>query len=220
MKLRTAGLNAAEQRIILGVCLISGAAQISLATFNYIIAPMVTDLDATETQQSLLRQLPSVGALMVIFLAGVLGPRVGVRRFLIGCGALMSLGYALVTIAPTIGLASAGLLLGSMGRQGLFVIVVGLLAAKLTNDETRASGFASYAAVTPLVFLVFPTIAGALVEGVSWRAVSLLWVLSGIGAVIGHDDVVERDRAVEPAPSMQVGESSARRRERRAPLRR
>jgi len=198
VKLRPAALGATERRVVLGACLISGAAQISLATFNFVITPMVTDLEATESQQSLLRQLPSIGALLVIFLAGVLGPRVGARRFLMWCGALMSVGYFIVAIAPVMGFASAGLLLGSMGRQGLFVIVIGMLAAKLTTGETRASGFAYYTAVTPLVFLVFPTIAGALVEVVSWRAVALLWVVSGIGAVIASRRLLPPDdRAAE-----------------------
>lgn len=63
----------------------------------------------------------------MIFLAGVLGTRIGPRRFLIGSSLLMGLGYALVLVAPAMPVVSLGLLLGSVGQQGLFVVVIGLL---------------------------------------------------------------------------------------------
>lgn len=202
MKRLAAGLSGAERRLVLGVCVISAAAMVSSATFNYAVTPMVQDLDATESQQSLLRQLPNIGALLVIFLAGVLGLRVGARRFLIWCGALMAVGYGLTMVAPIMPVASAGLLLGSIGRQGLFVVVISLLSSRLASDESRATGFASFAAVSPAVYFVAPTLAGALVGVVGWRAIVLLWVLSACAALLASARMLPKDEpAAESGPA-------------------
>ena len=197
MKRLAGGLGQADRSLVLGVCVISAAAMVSGATFNFVINPMVNDLDATESQQSLLRQLPNIGALLVIFLAGVLGPRIGARRFLTWCGILMALGYALVMVAPVMPVASLGLLLGSIGRQGLFVVVIGLISSRLASDDARATGFASMAAVTPAVYLVAPAVAGALVGAVGWRAIVLVWVLSAGGAVLASRRMLPADEAAD-----------------------
>lgn len=171
-------LDHTSRRLILGVSTVTAAALVSNATFNYVITPMTQELDATQSQQSLLRQLPSIGALLVIFLAGVLGNRVGPRRFLTSSAALMGVGYAMVLVAPAMPVASLGLLLGSVGQQGLFVVVIGLLSAGLATPSARATGFATLATVSPLVYLVGPIIAGALIGVVGWRVVIGLWVLA------------------------------------------
>lgn len=173
---------------------------VSNATFNYVITPMTQDLNATESQQSLLRQLPSIGALMVIFLAGVLGSRVGPRRFLTLSAALMGVGYSLVVIAPAMPMVSLGLLLGSIGQQGLFVVVIGLLSAGLTDDDDRARGFATLATVSPLVYLISPILAGAMIGQTGWRVVIALWVLSAVAALLAALRLLPEDPHRAEAP--------------------
>ncbi len=70
-------LDDAQRRLLLGICLIIGAITFVPATYNFVIHPMLEGLGASESQSSLLRQLPSTAALLVIFLAGVLGNRWG-----------------------------------------------------------------------------------------------------------------------------------------------
>lgn len=178
------GVDREGRRLILGVTTVTAAAMVSNATFNYVITPLIADLQATESQQSLLRQLPSIGALLVIFLAGVLGTRIGPRRFLTGSALLMGLGYALVMVAPAMPVVSLGLLLGSVGQQGLFVVVIGLLSAGLTTASARATGFSTLAIVSPLVYIVGPVVAGGLIGVTGWRVVIALWVLSAGAAAV------------------------------------
>ncbi len=198
MTAKTAGMSRFDRRLIIGVAATTAMATISGATFNYVINPLTQDLNASEEQTSLLRQLPSIGALLVIFLAGAWGLRVGAKRVIIGCSILTALGYLIVSVAPVMGVVSFGMLLGSIGKQGIFVVSISLLASRLTSDDDRASGFATLAAVTPLVYLVAPVIATAILTQASWRSVTMGWAVAGLlGVAAAHrllppDDAAER----------------------------
>lgn len=202
-----AGLSASERRIVIAVCVISAASMLSSSTINYIVNPMVADLDASESQQALLRQLPSIGSLLVIFVAGAVGLRVGARRFLMGCAAVMTLGYVITMVAPGITVASLGLLIGSIGRQGLVVIAIGLLSSQLSSADARATGFSSVGAVAPSVYLVAPALAGVLVGSVGWRPVLLIWVLGAVGAAWVAARMLPHDppRATEASAAEEAG---------------
>ena len=177
-------MNSQEKRLIVGVCVVMAAATVSAATFNFLVLPMINDLDASEPQQSLLRQMPSIGALLVIFLAGVLGPRIGPRRFVVYCGLVMAVGYLCVLVSTGMAMASIGMLLGSIGQQGLFVVVLGVLSARLVTRDSRASGFAAVAAVNPLVYLVAPIVAALLVGATSWRFVIGFWMVAALAGTL------------------------------------
>ena len=165
---------------MLGICLVVGAATIVPATYNYVLDPMLDGLGASESQSSLLRQLPSIAALLVIFLAGVLGGRWGARR-LISVGAVMfTAGSAAVALAPAFPVAVAGLVIESVGASALLVVALGLLSASVNDAEARASAFATFAIVAPLVYTTSPLAAGAIVDSCSWRFVPALWVLGGL----------------------------------------
>ena len=49
------------------------------ASFNYVLNYMLADLDATDSQSDMIRQIPSIAALLVIFVAGAIGDRLGAR---------------------------------------------------------------------------------------------------------------------------------------------
>lgn len=173
-------LDATQRRLLLGVCTVVGAATVVPATYNYVLDPMLDGLGAGESQSSLLRQLPSIAALLVIFLAGVLGGRWGERR-LIGAGSvLFAAGCAVVVVAPTLEVAVGGLVLESVGASALVVVALGLLSARVSEPEARASAFATFAVVGPCVYMFAPVLAGVLVDDLGWRWVPVLWTLAGL----------------------------------------
>ena len=145
---------------------------------------MLDGLGGSESQGSLLRELPSIGALLVIFLAGVLGHRWGERPFIAGCGLLFAVGNAAVAVAPSMLVASAGLVLESIGASGFIVVALALLSAQVSNDKARASAFAIYATVGPIVYLAMPLVAGVIVDYSSWRIVAFIWALSGVVMIV------------------------------------
>ena len=132
------------------------------------------------TQGSLLRQLPSIAGLLVIFLAGILGHRWGERRFITRCGILFTVGNAVVAVAPVMAVAVAGLVLESIGASGFIVVALALLSSRVSDKEARASAFSTYAMVGPIVYLAMPLLAGVLLDHSSWRLVAAVWALSGL----------------------------------------
>ena len=176
----SAHLDASQRRTLIGICLIVGAATIVPATYNYVLDPMLNGLGASESQSSLLRQLPSIASLLVIFLAGVLGGRWGARR-LISVGSVMfTVGCAIVALAPVFPAAVVGLVIESVGASSLLVVALGLLSASVDDPEARASAFATFAVVAPLVYTTSPLVAGAIVDSTSWRFVPALWAVGGL----------------------------------------
>lgn len=161
-----------------------GAATTVPASYNFVLVPMLHGLGASESQESLLRQLPSIAALLVIFLAGILGHRWGERRFITRCGFLFIVGNAAVALAPGMGVAAAGLTLESIGASGFIVVALALLSAQVSNAAARASAFATYAMASPLIYLSMPLLAGVIVDHSSWRLVAVVWALSGLVILI------------------------------------
>lgn len=166
-----------QRRLLAGVCIVVGAATTVPASYNYVIVPMIEGLGASETQSSLLRQLPG---LLVIFLAGILGQRWGERRFIMGCGLLFTIGNAVVAVAPVMAIAVAGLVLESIAASGFIVVALALLSSQVSDKQARASAFSTYAMVGPVVYLLMPLVAGVLLDHSSWRLVAAVWALSGL----------------------------------------
>lgn len=188
-------LDSGQRRVLLAVCIVVGAATTVPASYNYVLIPMLNGLGASETQGSLLRQLPSIAGLLVIFLAGILGHRWGERRFIIRCGVLFTLGNAAVAVAPRLGVAVAGLVLESVGASGFLVVTLALLSAQVSNDEARASAFATYAIVGPVIYLGMPLLAGVIVDHSSWRLVAVIWAFSGLIIIIASRVLLPTDDA-------------------------
>lgn len=128
----TQGLTSTQRRLITGIAVIAGATTMVSAAYNYILDPMLDAFNATESQASLLRQLPSIAALLVVFLAGVLGDRFGDRRVLYAGGALFTAGSLLVAVAPVFALAALGMVVQSIGTSITFVVALGLLSARIS----------------------------------------------------------------------------------------
>ena len=169
-----------QRRVLAGVCIVVGAATTVPASYNYVVVPMLEGLGASETQGSLLRQLPSIAGLLVIFLAGILGDRWGERALITRCGILFTVGNAAVAVAPVMAVAVAGLVLESIGASGFIVVALALLSARVSDEEARASAFSTYATVPPIVYLAMPLLAGVLLDHSSWRLVAAVWALSGL----------------------------------------
>lgn len=195
-------LTGAQRKLVVGVAAIMACAVIASATYNFVIDPLTTDLNATEDETSLLRQLPSIGALLVIFLAGVWGSRLGAKRVISVSAAVMTLGYVLVMVAPGMPVVSLGMLLGSIGKQGIAVVAVSLIAARLTSKDERATGFAMLGVAIPVVYLVAPIVASLLIDNTSWRVVVGMWMLLAFCALLAARRMLPPDDKQSAAGEM------------------
>jgi MFS family permease len=174
------GLDRAQRRLLLGVCVIGGGGTIVPATYNYMLRPMLLGLGADESQYSFLRQIPSIAGVLVIFLAAVLGGRWGARRVITAGCVLFTVGSGMVLLSSTLLVAVLGLVLQNVGMSALFVVALALLSAQISTPDSRATAFSMFAVVGPVVYLVAPLAAGLLIDSTSWRLVAALWGAGGL----------------------------------------
>ncbi len=186
-------LDASQRRLVLAICVMSGAVTAVSASYNYVIDPMLEGLDASTSENALLRQLPSIASLLVIFLAGVLGQRWGARRLLRVAAITFVVGCLLVLFAPTFPFAAAGLVLQAIGDSASLVVSLGLLTVRIPDQKARASAFSVFAIVQPIIYIVYPLVTGALVDDLSWRWVALLWFVGGLAMVWASWVLLPRD---------------------------
>jgi len=179
----SAPLLAVDRRLVLGVSITLALVLVEATSFNYVLPRLVDEFDGTDEQVALIRLVPDIGALLVVFLAGSLGARWGERRVMTWSVAVFLAGAAITVVAPGMEVATAGVLLMNVARSVLFVVGIGLIAAGVQGADARASAFALNGAVLPVAWLFGPLLAGALVDSLGWRAVGGLWVVSGLAAL-------------------------------------
>lgn len=174
------GQGIGQGRIVLGVVIATAGSLFCSASFNFVIHPIVAGLQASETQSAMLRQLPGMGGLLAIFVAGVLVLRIGPQRCLVGSAVLMILGFLITCLAPTMGVLTIGLLAAYVGKSAVVVVALSLLSTSIRSSEGRASAFATFAMVSPAVCVVVPILAAYVVDAFGWRWVAVIWMLGGI----------------------------------------
>ena len=191
-----------QRQLVIGVCLVVGGFVMVTASYNYILNPMLDGLNASESQTSLLRQLPSMAALLVVFLGGVLGDRYGDRKMLRTASVLFTVGCLMVAVAPVFQIASLGLVIESIAASAGGVIALGMLSARISEPEQRASAFSVFAIVSPIIYMIMPILAGVLVGELSWRFVAGIWALWGLAMLWSSSRLLPADGAVRGAGEM------------------
>lgn len=172
------------------------------ASFNYILNDMLRDLNATDVQSEIARQMGSVGALLVIFIAGAIGQRLGSRRVLLACSAIYAIGCAVVAVSHSMSVAATGLLLANVGKSALLVVALAAISASVRGRDGRATAFAVFSTAVPLAYVFMPVLAGGIVESVGWRWVAVIWISAGCLAVL----LVWRLMEPDSTPSESTGE--------------
>lgn len=184
MSRRDTTLDPEQRRIVIAVSVSAVTLLTLTASFNYVLNYMLADLDATDSQSDMIRQIPSIAALLVIFVAGAIGDRLGARRVMLVCCVLFAVGSLITAAAPGMSVATLGLLLANVGRSALFVVALAYMSASVATKDGRAAAFATFSGVMPLSYLVMPLLAGALLAVTTWRAVALVWVIAGLGGLL------------------------------------
>lgn len=200
-KATTSALAPEQRRLVLGIAV----AQVTLlslsASLNYVLPAIVEDFQASSEDEALCRQISSIASLLVVFLAGVLGERLGERRVLFVSAALFALGSVLVAIAPSMSVVTVGLLIANVGKAVLVVVALAMLASRITDPDGRATAFATISSLVPIAYLITPLLAGAIVEQVGWRWVAAIWVVCGLVSMGAIARMLPKD-----GPSLTAGE--------------
>ncbi len=196
-------LSTAQVRLVVAATVAAALVQTLGASFNYVLVDMLRDLGSSASHSDLVRQMPTIGALLVTFIAGALGQRLGFKRVLVTCCALYAVGCAAVAAAPSMPVATAGLLLANIGKAALLVVALAALSTRVRAEDGRATAFATFSAAIPFAYLFVPLVAAVVVESAGWRWVAVVWVAAGILALIAVSALMPIDRAAtEPTGEM------------------
>lgn len=162
-----------------------GGSLVVAASYNYMLTPMLDDLGLTEDQASVALTIPGIGALLIVFVAGRLGDRLGHRRVSVAMSAAFIVGAILVMVTQGLPLLTVGLLIASIAATAIQIIVIGLLSLTFPEGSARAAAFGTFGMVSPAIWLAVPVITGAVVVDHSWRWVPALWAVAGLLMLLG-----------------------------------
>lgn len=169
-----------SRRTLIGLCLAVGGSYTVLASFNYMLTPMLVDLELSQEQAGVALAIPPIASLLVVFLAGRLGDNQGHRRVMTWMIAMFIFGSALVAIAEGIPAVVMGLLIEGIAATAIQIVGFGLLSNRFQDPKARAAAFGTFGMVYPFVWLSIPVLTGWLVGEVSWRWVPASWVAFGV----------------------------------------
>jgi MFS family permease len=195
-------MTSGQRRIVTAICLITGISLVVGASLTFLVSPMLDDLGLTSEQGSLALALPSIGSLLVVFIAGRLGDRVGHRTVILGASVAFIAGAVIVTAAQGMVMVTAGLVLVGAAATAIQIVALGLLQASVPTGPARVSAFTTFGMVFPAVYLVAPVATGAIVSATSWRWVPFSWALLGLVIPLSALRLLGRPASRLPAGEM------------------
>jgi EmrB/QacA subfamily drug resistance transporter len=142
----------------------------------------------------------------LLMLAGSTADRVGRRRvFQLGL-VVFSTGSLLCGLAPTLAALVAARVLQAVGGSMLNPVAMSIIRNVFADPRERAQAIGAWGAVFGLSVALGPVLGGALVDGVSWRAVFFINVPVGLAAILLTARYVPESRAGRPRRIDPVGQ--------------
>ena len=191
-------LDRGTGRILAGLCVAMGVSLTVAASFTFMLTPMLDDLGLTDDQASVALSIPSVAALLVVFVAGLVGERRGHRTVITWMSVLFVVGAVLVALTPGLGLLVLGLLLAGIAATSVQIVVFGMLSNAFSEPGPRARAFGTFGMVSPFIWLLFPVLTGAIVSVTSWRLVPVVWAIGGVAMLISSRTLLPTAREIRP----------------------
>ncbi|MGI9197784.1 MAG: MFS transporter [Candidatus Nanopelagicales bacterium] len=191
-------IPAGSRRVLIGLCIAMGGALVGIASLNYVLTPMMSDLGIDPEDADIALAIPSIASLFVVFLAGMLGDRRGQRTVIAWMSALFIAGSIIFTLAQGLTLIVIGLLLQGIGSTAIQILVFGLLSARFSVPKERASAFGTFGMVSPFIWMCMPVLTGWVVGLVSWRWVGVIWIVSGLAIFVATQRLLPRPEKVRP----------------------
>ncbi len=185
-------------RVLLALCVSMGVSLTVAASFNYMLTPMLDNLGLSQDQVSVALSIPSVAALLVVFVAGLVGERRGHRTVISWMSVLFVVGALLVAVTPGIVVLVTGLLLAGIAATSVQIVVFGLLSNEFREPGPRARAFGTFGMVSPFIWLLFPVLTGAIVGVASWRWVPVVWAVGGVVMLVAARTLMPRPEHVGP----------------------
>ena len=173
-------MNPFQRRVTLAICISVGLTFLVSAGLTFLINPMSEDLKLGSGAIELVLAIPSIASLIVIFIAGQMGDRLGHRRSILGFTALFVGGSVMIAAAQSALAVSVGLALVGAGATAIQIISVGLLQKTVPDGEAHVSAFTTFGMIYPLTFVVFPVLTAGILNIAVWRVIPAIWAGAGL----------------------------------------
>jgi len=190
--------DGAARRTLLGICLTVGGSITVVASFNYVLTPMLADLGLTQAQASVALSIPPIASLLIVFLAGRLGDRRGHRTVMLWMSVAFITGSLIVAVAQGLPAVVIGLLIEGIAATAIQIIGIGLLSDRFPEPHARAAAFGTFGMVSPFVWLCLPVLTGLIVGEASWRWVPMMWALFGVVMFVATLVLLPRPGSTSP----------------------
>lgn len=191
-------LPAGSRRVLVGICLAVGGSFTVIASFNYVLTPMLADLGLTQEQASVALSIPPIASLLIVFLAGRLGDRRGHRTVMLWMSVAFIVGSLTVAIAQGLPAVVIGLLIEGIAATAIQIIGIGLLSDRFPAPQARAAAFGTFGMVSPFVWLCLPVLTGWIVGEASWRWVPVMWAAFGAIMLLATLTLLPRPTSTSP----------------------
>lgn len=173
-----------------------GGSLVVLASFNYVLTPMLSDLDLDPDQASIALAIPWIASLLVVFVAGNLGDQLGHRTVITWMSVAFITGSAIVGLAQGLVAIVIGLLIEGIASTAIQIVAFGLLSNQFPDPKARAAAFGTFGMVSPFIWMCMPVLTGWVVGEVSWRWVAATWVASGLAVLVAARRLLPVPRSV------------------------
>lgn len=173
-------MNPQQRSITLAVCLVVGLTFLVSTSLTFLVEPMANDLGLADGSVTTLLAIPAIASLIIIFLAGRTGDRLGHRETLLALGAVFTFGAVLVATGTNGTVIGLGLALCGGSATAIQIVALGLLQLVVPDGAAHTSAFTTFGMVYPTALLTFPLMSAALLDRTEWRVIPILWIAAGV----------------------------------------
>lgn len=177
-------MTAEQRRITFVLCISVGFTFLISAGLTFLISPMAEDLDLGDNAVKTLLAVPSIASLIVIFIAGQAGDRLGHRTALLYCSIAFIVGSLLISAGEGVSIIGFGLAICGAAATAIQIVALGLLQLTVPEGRAHTSAFTSYGMVYPIAYLLFPILTAGILDIAAWRIVPVIWALAGVTIAI------------------------------------
>lgn len=177
-------MTAAQRRITLAICVIVGLTLLVTTGLTFLVEPMSQDLGLSDSAVEDLLVIPALAALLVVFVAGRAGDRIGQRSTMLVSAVIFTAGSIILATAGGEFAIDLGLCLCGAGAVVIQVVALSLLQQTASEGRAHVSAFTTYGMVFPFAFLVLPIATAGALGFAAWRWIPFGWAVAGVTIMV------------------------------------
>jgi MFS family permease len=186
-------MNSDQRKVVFAVSVIVGLSLFMITGLTFVIMPMSEQLELEALRVANILAVPSIAALMVVFLVGHVIDQFGHRKLFIVASLVFSAGSGVLVVSTSFLTIQLGLALCGAAAVSMQIAGISLIQKATVTGRAQASAFANYEMVFPLAFIMIPLATAAILQITNWRFMVAIWFLAGIVMSVVSARLIEKD---------------------------